>query len=132
MEFDRIRQWLVDCTLAVGLCIVPHAVAAVAVIIPAGMIQDGIKAYSVKGHAGINGGTRFRGNIGSPAGTRIVFGTGLRNEHRTQVALMHFGKDFTEGPILRLVPPDGLSVIPPLIAVVVIEADDVQVVFAAS
>jgi len=91
LKFDYIRQWLVDRTRAVGLCIVPQAVAAVAVIVPAGVIQDWIKTYSVKGHAGFNSGPRFRGDIRSPAGTSIVFGAGFRNEHRTPIAFMDFG-----------------------------------------
>jgi hypothetical protein len=128
---DFIRQRLINFPRSIGLGIVPKPVVTVPIIIPARMIQNGVKANTLHRDAGLNCGAHFLRNIGEPAGPVIAFGAGFRDEERSIVTVVDFGNDFTEGPVFRLVPPDRRTVVPPLIAVIVVETDHIQKRFIA-
>ncbi|MEO7859181.1 MAG: hypothetical protein ABIU05_01855 [Nitrospirales bacterium] len=112
--------------------IVPKRVLAMAIVVPARMIKNGIKTKAVHGHTGFHGMLYFRVDVSKPGGTVFALGARFGNEHRTAVALIHFLQNLMEGPVRRFVTVDRSVQIPPLIAVVVVYADDVNVGFFAS
>ncbi|HUQ90202.1 MAG TPA: hypothetical protein VM120_00895 [Bryobacteraceae bacterium] len=103
-----------------------------AIVVPARMIKNRIKTEAVHGHTGFHGLLYFRVDVSKPGGTVFPLGARFGNEQRTAVALIHFLQNLMEGPVRRFAQPDCAAEIPPLIAIVVVHPDDVDVGFLAT
>src|SRR4051812_16318187 len=97
------------------------------VVIPPGMIEDRIKADAVDRHAGCDGCTHFACDIREPLRPILIFRSCFRDEKRELIAMVDFRQYVSKGPVLRLAAPYGVAMIPPLIAIVVVDADYVEI-----
>jgi hypothetical protein len=91
LPLKLVGQRLINLTMTVGLWIVPEPVVAMPVILPAGMIEDGIKTNALDGYSGREGCTHLAGDISQPFRPTLVFCPGFRNEQGTLITLVNLG-----------------------------------------
>ena len=90
LSADFVSQGLIDFALALSRRVIPKAVIAVAIIIPARMVQNGVETDSVQVDAGTPRSIGFFTNISKPGRPLRVFSSGFGNEHGPAVASIHF------------------------------------------
>ena len=131
-------KWFIDGAFAVAVRIVPETVVAMAVIVPARMVDDWVKTNTFDGDAHFLRTPHFIANIREPFGARIAFRAGLGKEKRAMIAAICFFEDKAQRAVLRMRARDrefGIErrcAANPLIVRVVVDADDVQVFLRAS
>src|SRR6186997_2420500 len=76
--------------------VIPKAVAAMAIVRPARMIEDRIEAYSVQGHARRYGDAGLLSNVPQPPRALAQLRPRLGDQHRAAVSLVNFHQHLVE------------------------------------
>ncbi len=102
-----------------------QAIRAIAVVVPTEVVEDRIEAQALDRHAVLV--TRlgdFLGHIVQPHRAVVALGARLRYEHGAAVALVHLEQRL----VLPVAKEHGSAVVDPLVVVVIVDADDIDVV----
>src|SRR5205823_409882 len=75
----------------------PETAPAIAVVVPARVVEDRIEADAVHGHPGAPGGRDLVGDVAEPAVALAVLGAGLGDHQRPAIALPRLAQDLPEG-----------------------------------
>lgn len=102
------------------------------VVIPAGMIHNRVETDSVDIHSSRKRGSDFVTNVGEPTRTLLILSPCLRYEQRAGVPVMHFCDDVSERSISRLATSYGVAAVPPLVPVVVIDSQNIEISLIAA
>ncbi len=119
-------------SIAGRVSVVKQAVTAMPVIFPAGVIDDRVKAETVDGNVELVSGYDFVTDVVEPVCASVALGSSFRDEKRPSITIPDLFENFVKGPVGRIVARKCFRVVDPLVAVVEIDADDIQVLgFAA-
>src|SRR3982750_2115557 len=133
---DLPRQLLgergVDLAMPRRVGIPPETAPAIAVVVPARVVEDRVEADAVHGDPGAPGGRHLVGDVAEPAVAMAVLGAGLGDHQRPAVALPRLAQDLPEGAVERVPPLEGRPVEEPLVVRVVVEPDDVEIALVAA
>ena len=99
---------------------------AVAVVVPADMVDDRIEADTLDRHAGAARGFDLGDHHGKPGGPPIALGAGLGDEKRAPIAGIGFGKEVAKRFVLGMVGGHWRTAEQPLVIVVIVESDDIE------
>src|SRR3954462_11911402 len=110
----------------------PQTAPAIAVVVPARVVEDWIEADAVDGDSLASGGCHLVGDVAEPAVAMAVLGAGLGDHQRPAVAFPRLAQDLPEGAVERFPPLDGRPIQNPLVVRVVVEADDIEIELVAA
>jgi len=102
------------------------------IVIPSRMIQDRVQTDSSNWNSCGNCGSYFFADISEPARPGGIFRACFRNKHRTVISFVDFLQDVPERTIFRCSAPYGFTIVPPLVAIVIVHANDAQAAFIAA
>src|SRR5262245_41950474 len=107
-----------------------------AVVHPAGMIDDRIKANSVDRDVDMESGIYLLTNVAEPFAAWTALNTGFGNENGVAIPRKHFPEDAPERPVKRAGasqrgefadPARAFEIIKPLVVGIEVNTDDIQV-----
>src|SRR5579884_1832542 len=104
-----------------------QAVRTMPLVVPSGMIRHRIKADAMQRHAAVHGRGGFAAHITKPARALVAFAPGFGDQHGAAIPLVILAQDVAERPVAWLAQPDGRAVVAPLVVVVVVQSNDVEV-----
>src|ERR1043165_2407043 len=96
----------VDLATPVFIRIIPEGVVTVAIVLPAGMVQDRIKTNAMHRNTILDCRLHFAADIAQPAGADPVFGARFGDTDRPMVAGINFGEHFTKRTVGGICPAD--------------------------
>src|SRR5579863_8058539 len=73
-------------TGAIDLRVIKEAVAAVAIVFPAGVVEDRVKTNAFDGNARLDRREHFLADVIEPRYAGVIFSAGFGDEYRTAVA----------------------------------------------
>lgn len=111
--------------MTAGIGIVEQTVTAMPVVIPTGMIEDGIETDAVHGDVEVVRSNDFIADVIEPVGTFFPFGSCFGDKNGTAITVPDFLDNFVERTILGVVAREASRVMNPLITIVEINADNV-------
>src|SRR5690606_34338891 len=117
---------------ALGIGETEQAGGAVTLVVPTGVVQHRIQADALHGQAALQRDTHLFADVAQPVAAQIALGAGFRHQQRPPVALMDFGEDALERPVVRVAALDGRATQVPLVVRVVVDADDIEVLRLAA
>src|SRR5581483_8133787 len=126
------RQGLENLAASLVVGVTQQPVGAVAIVIPPWMIGNRIKAHALQIHALIHGRGYFAAHIAKPARTVVALAARFRNKHGPAITFPKLAQDLAKRPVQRIAKPQRAPVVNPLIVVVVIEPNDVDVLRRAA
>ena len=112
--------------------VVPEAVEAVAVVVPAGVVDDRVEANSLHRHAQLDRRGDLAADVVQPLGPRLAFGPRLGDEQRPAVAFVDLTQHVADRQVVRVRRHEQHTlgaerVVEPLVLAVVVDAEDVEV-----
>jgi hypothetical protein len=106
--------------------VIPDAVVAVAVVLPARMVDDRVEADAADRDAGRDGREHLALDHAKPRSAEMVLRTGLGDHDRSTVPAMQLGELSGERHSVGMVDRQGTGSVDPLVVGVVVHADDVE------
>ncbi len=98
------------------------------VVIPARVIQNRVKTEPVYRNTAPHSIPDFVAYIIEPIGAQIVLCSGFGNEHWPAIPVPDFEQNLVKGPITWMVPGNRFAIVNPFVAIVKIDADNIQVI----
>jgi hypothetical protein len=127
-----VSQRLIKGSGFVSLKIAEEPRGAMAVVVPARIVHDGIQTDPVNWDACLACGNDFMTDDAKPSTAQVTLDAGFGNKQRALVALISVAQKAGEGAVLRVIDPNRQVSVNPLIVKVVVHPDEVDVVRAAS
>src|SRR5215207_3957702 len=132
LPLELLGERLVQLPVALPVGIPPETAAAVAVVVPARIVENRIQADPLDRHALPPRLPHLLGEPAQPAGARLVLGAGLGHHQRPAVTLPGLAQDRPERTVAGIVPRQRGPVEDPLVVRVVVDPDDVEVPLVAA
>lgn len=99
---------------------------AVTVVIPTGVVHDGIEAYADDVRAPHLCLSNLGANVSQPAWTGAAFGASFADEDGAAVAVPYFEEHLVQRTMLSVADGRPLAVMDPLVVPVIVDADDIE------
>ncbi len=109
-----------------------EAAGGVAIVVPAGVVGDGIEADAEDGNAEALGGADLGGEVAEPADGGGGLGAGFGDEDGAVIALVEVHEQGVEGTMEAVAGRGALTLVDPLVVPVEVDADEVEEVGGAA
>ena len=103
-----------------------------ALILPAGMIHDRIKANAFDGNPGFKRSDYFINYVAKPLRPAVIFDPGFRDKEGFTIKPVKISQKVVERPISRIVAFNEFAIVYPLIVNVIVGSHDIEIIRMAA